>query len=65
VEQKIICYGQDKYLCICEVKRLTGYVTGTVKKPEATAEKVVELQKWEADDGQIMSWLINSMEVRL
>jgi gag-polypeptide of LTR copia-type len=26
-------------------QRLTGYVTGTVKKPEATAEKVVELQK--------------------
>jgi gag-polypeptide of LTR copia-type len=46
-------------------QRLTGYVTGTVKRPEATTEKVIELQKWEADDEQVMSWLINSMEVRL
>jgi gag-polypeptide of LTR copia-type len=46
-------------------QRLTDYVTGIVKRPEATVEKMVELQKWEADDGQVMSWLINSMEVRL
>jgi gag-polypeptide of LTR copia-type len=46
-------------------QRLTGYITGIVKRPEATIEKMVELQKWEADDGQVMSWLINSMEVRL
>jgi gag-polypeptide of LTR copia-type len=26
-------------------QRLTGYVTGIVKRPEATAEKMVELQK--------------------
>jgi gag-polypeptide of LTR copia-type len=46
-------------------QRLTGYVNDTVKRPEVTTEKVIELQKWEADDGQVMSWLINSMEVRL
>jgi gag-polypeptide of LTR copia-type len=32
-------------------QRLTGYVTGTVKTPKATTEKIIELQKWEADDG--------------
>jgi hypothetical protein len=32
-------------------QRLTGYVTGIVKRPEATTKKMVELQKWEADDG--------------
>jgi gag-polypeptide of LTR copia-type len=46
-------------------QRLTDYVTGTMKKLEATTDKIVELQKWEADDGQVMMWLINSMEVRL
>jgi hypothetical protein len=40
-------------------------LTGTVKRPEVTTEKVIELQKWEADDRQVMSWLINSMEVRI
>jgi gag-polypeptide of LTR copia-type len=46
-------------------QRLTGYVTSTVKKPVANVEKIAELQKLEAYDGQVMSWLINSMEVRL
>jgi hypothetical protein len=36
-------------------QRLTGYVTGTMKKPVATAKKIAELQKWEAYDGQVMS----------
>jgi hypothetical protein len=36
-------------------QRLTGYVTGTVKRPEATIEKIIELQKWETDDGHVIS----------
>jgi gag-polypeptide of LTR copia-type len=36
-------------------QRLTGYVTGTVKRPEVITEKAIELQKWETDDEQIMS----------
>jgi gag-polypeptide of LTR copia-type len=35
-------------------QRLTDYVTVTMKKLEAVAEKIVELQKWEADDGHVM-----------
>jgi gag-polypeptide of LTR copia-type len=35
-------------------QRLTGYVIDTVKRSEATTEKITELQKWEADDGQVM-----------
>jgi gag-polypeptide of LTR copia-type len=32
-------------------QRLTGYVIGMVKTPKVTTEKIIELQKWEADDG--------------
>jgi gag-polypeptide of LTR copia-type len=50
-------------------QKLTGHVTGTTQKPEVGSEKKEEekvaLQKWKADDGQVMSWLVNSMEIRL
>jgi gag-polypeptide of LTR copia-type len=50
-------------------QRLTGHVTGITQKPEVGSEKKEEekvaLQKWEADDGQVMSLFVNSLEIIL